>query len=255
MSWHSGATGHRCRNIGGIRPSQDLAAATAGCNQSSLRRNTTIRRPGAASCRARRSRHSETGYPIAVPDPHGAEPSQCQAPTFSVSQAGNTLEIRAENGPVAEAKVTSDITLSVGPPWNSIGVALPDRSIQWSNGTHLAKAVTATQNAAIRARPAAWTSFGRGVRSQVAAHIALASPPPCRLFEFTPSRTGIHSARGRGHDRTGSEAGGGLRADGAPARVRAVPRGRGEIGVSVENLQWVRAPGTGVRFRRKELRS
>jgi hypothetical protein len=67
------------------------------------------------------------------------EPSQCQAPTFSVSQTGNTLEIRAENGPVAEAKATSDITPSVGPPWNSIGVVLPDRSIQWSNGTHWRK--------------------------------------------------------------------------------------------------------------------
>ena len=41
------------------------------------------------------------------------EPAQCQAPTFSVSQNGSTLELKAENGPVAEAKVTSDITLSV----------------------------------------------------------------------------------------------------------------------------------------------
>jgi hypothetical protein len=67
------------------------------------------------------------------------EPSQCQSPLFSVSQTGNTLEIRAENGPVSEAKITSDITLSVGPPWNSIGVVLPDHSIQWSNGTHWRK--------------------------------------------------------------------------------------------------------------------
>ena len=64
------------------------------------------------------------------------EPAQCQAPTFSVSQNGSTLELKAENGPVGEAKVTSDITLSAGPPWNSIGVVMPDRSIQWSNGTH-----------------------------------------------------------------------------------------------------------------------
>jgi hypothetical protein len=58
------------------------------------------------------------------------EPVQCQAPTFSVSQTGATLELKAENGPVAEGKVTSDITLSAGPPWNSNGVVLPDRSIQ-----------------------------------------------------------------------------------------------------------------------------
>ena len=67
------------------------------------------------------------------------EPVQCQAPTFSVSQTGATLELKAENGPVAEGKVTSDITLSAGPPWNSNGVVLPDRSIQWSNGTHWRK--------------------------------------------------------------------------------------------------------------------
>jgi hypothetical protein len=67
------------------------------------------------------------------------EPALCQAPTFSFSQNGSTLELKAENGPVAEAKVTSDITLSAGPPWNSNGVVLPDRSIQWSNGTHWRK--------------------------------------------------------------------------------------------------------------------
>ena len=67
------------------------------------------------------------------------EPIQCQAPTFSVSQSGNTLELKAENGPVAEAKVTSNITLSAGPPFNSNGLILPDRSIQWSNGTHWRK--------------------------------------------------------------------------------------------------------------------
>jgi hypothetical protein len=67
------------------------------------------------------------------------EPVQCQAPTFSISQNGATLELKAENGPVAEGKVTSDITLSAGPPWNSNGVVMPDRSIQWSNGTHWRK--------------------------------------------------------------------------------------------------------------------
>jgi hypothetical protein len=67
------------------------------------------------------------------------EPVQCQAPTFSVSQNGPTLELKAENGAVAEGKVTSDITLSAGPPWNSIGILMPDRSIQWSNGTHWLK--------------------------------------------------------------------------------------------------------------------
>jgi hypothetical protein len=67
------------------------------------------------------------------------EPAECPAPTFSVSQNGPTLELKAENGPVAEGKLTSDITLSAGRPWNSIGIVMPDRSIQWSNGTHWRK--------------------------------------------------------------------------------------------------------------------
>ena len=67
------------------------------------------------------------------------EPAQCQAATFSVSQAGPTLELKAENGPVAGGKPTSDITVSAGPPWNSIGIVMPGRSIQWSNGTHWRK--------------------------------------------------------------------------------------------------------------------
>jgi hypothetical protein len=67
------------------------------------------------------------------------EPSQCQAPTFSVSQTGPSLEIKADNGPVAEGKLTSDITVSAGPPWNANGVVMPDRSIQWSDGTHWRK--------------------------------------------------------------------------------------------------------------------
>jgi hypothetical protein len=67
------------------------------------------------------------------------EPAECPAPTFSVSQNGPTLELKAENGPVAEGKLTSDITLSAGRPWNSIGIVMPDHSIQWSNGTHWRK--------------------------------------------------------------------------------------------------------------------
>jgi hypothetical protein len=67
------------------------------------------------------------------------EPAECPAPTFSVSQNGPTLELKAENGPVAEGKLTSDITLSAGRPWNSIGIVMPDRSIQWSNGAHWRK--------------------------------------------------------------------------------------------------------------------
>jgi hypothetical protein len=54
------------------------------------------------------------------------EPAQCQAPTFSIARTGQTLEINAENAPIAEGKITSDITVSAGLPWNSIGVVMPD---------------------------------------------------------------------------------------------------------------------------------
>jgi hypothetical protein len=67
------------------------------------------------------------------------EPAQCQAPTFSILQNGPALEIKAENGPIADGKTTSDLTISAGPPWNSIGVVMPDGSIQWSSGTHWRK--------------------------------------------------------------------------------------------------------------------
>jgi hypothetical protein len=36
------------------------------------------------------------------------EPAPCHAPTFSVSQTGPTLEIKAEDGPIADGKLTSD---------------------------------------------------------------------------------------------------------------------------------------------------
>jgi hypothetical protein len=67
------------------------------------------------------------------------EPIQCNAPSYTVTQNGNVLELKAENGPIAEAKVTSNRTLSAGPPFNSNGLILPDSSIQWSNGTHWRK--------------------------------------------------------------------------------------------------------------------
>jgi hypothetical protein len=67
------------------------------------------------------------------------EPIACNAPSYTVTQNGNVLELKAENGPIAEAKVTSNRTLSGGPPFNSNGLILPDNSIQWSNGTHWRK--------------------------------------------------------------------------------------------------------------------
>jgi hypothetical protein len=67
------------------------------------------------------------------------EPTRCQAPTYTVTQNGPTLELKGEDGTLTGGKMTSDITLSAGPILNANGVILPDRSIQWSNGTHWQK--------------------------------------------------------------------------------------------------------------------
>ena len=80
-------------------------------------------------------------------------------------------------GPVAQAKVTSDITLSVGP-----------------RSAWLCQIARFSGRTRPRLGPAPVEEFALS-------HIALESPP-CRLFEFTPSRTGIHSGRTRGQDRT-----------------------------------------------------
>jgi hypothetical protein len=65
------------------------------------------------------------------------EPTSCQnsGQTFTVTQSGNTLELKSDNGAFGEAKLTSNTTMSVGGPWNMLGVVLPDGRIQWSNGT------------------------------------------------------------------------------------------------------------------------
>jgi hypothetical protein len=64
------------------------------------------------------------------------EPAKCQSATYTLSQTGTNLQIKGDNGSlIADAKLTSDITISAGPIWNSLGRILPDRSIEWTNGT------------------------------------------------------------------------------------------------------------------------
>jgi hypothetical protein len=64
------------------------------------------------------------------------QPSPCPWPgqTMAITQNGSDLELKNDQGAFA-GKLTSDITVSSTPPWNSIGLVLPDHSIQWSNGT------------------------------------------------------------------------------------------------------------------------
>jgi hypothetical protein len=65
------------------------------------------------------------------------EPSPCTAgQTFTVTQAGAQLTFKSDTGTTGTATLTSNISLSGQPTWNSLGVVLPDnRAIQWSNGT------------------------------------------------------------------------------------------------------------------------
>lgn len=80
--------------------------------------------------------------PAAVPNFSGTyrcepEPSSCKSSgqTFTVTQAGSILELKSDDGAVGQAKLTSNISMSVGGPWNMVGVVVPDGRIQWSNGT------------------------------------------------------------------------------------------------------------------------
>jgi hypothetical protein len=65
------------------------------------------------------------------------EPSSCKdsGQTFTVTQSGNTLDLKSSDGGVGQAKLTSNTTMSVGGPWNMVGTVVPDGRIQWSNGT------------------------------------------------------------------------------------------------------------------------
>jgi hypothetical protein len=62
---------------------------------------------------------------------------QAEAPT--ISQTGKTLELRIDKNELAEGKLTSNITVSAGPPYNAEGLIRPDHSIEWSNGTKWVK--------------------------------------------------------------------------------------------------------------------
>jgi hypothetical protein len=65
------------------------------------------------------------------------DPDTCRWPgkTFSIAQSGDKLDLKNESGHIGSARLTSDITLTVAQPFNSLGRVLPDHSIEWSNGT------------------------------------------------------------------------------------------------------------------------
>jgi hypothetical protein len=65
------------------------------------------------------------------------EPDSCkwQGPSLTVTQTGSTIQLNINPGEVADAKLTSPVTVSAGPPFNALGRIMPDKSIEWSNGT------------------------------------------------------------------------------------------------------------------------
>ena len=63
------------------------------------------------------------------------EPDPCRTgTTISITQNGPKLEMKSEKGEQADGQLTSNITVSVGGPWNMVGV-MHDGAIEWSNGT------------------------------------------------------------------------------------------------------------------------
>jgi hypothetical protein len=68
------------------------------------------------------------------------QPDKCiWGATVSIAQEGKKVSLNNEKGSFADAKLTSNITLSAAPPFNANGLIMPDRSIEWSNGTRWVK--------------------------------------------------------------------------------------------------------------------
>ena len=72
----------------------------------------------------------------------GPDAKACQwsGSTFTVTQTANNLDIKNEKNEAGTATLTSNISISAGPPWNMLGVVSGDtRTIDWSNGTQWRK--------------------------------------------------------------------------------------------------------------------
>jgi hypothetical protein len=68
-------------------------------------------------------------------------PDPCTWPgaSPSISQTGNKLQIKGDNGAIADAALTSSTTISAAATFNSLGIIRPDHSIDWSDGTKWTK--------------------------------------------------------------------------------------------------------------------
>jgi len=60
--------------------------------------------------------------------------------TFTVTQKGNAIEAKNEKNELGSGTVTSNVSISMGPPWNMLGTIAPDQKmIEWTNGTQWKK--------------------------------------------------------------------------------------------------------------------
>jgi hypothetical protein len=60
--------------------------------------------------------------------------------TFTVTQMGAKVMVKNDKGDVGQGTLTSSISVSLGPPWNTIGIISADgRTIEWSAGTRWRK--------------------------------------------------------------------------------------------------------------------
>jgi len=69
------------------------------------------------------------------------EPVSCQwsGQTFTIEQNGTRLDMKNDKGDIGRGRLSSNTTLSVGAPWNMLGVVESGNRIQWSNGTQWSK--------------------------------------------------------------------------------------------------------------------
>jgi len=63
------------------------------------------------------------------------DPCNWSGASPSISQTGNALQIKGDNGATADANMTSATTISAGGTFNSFGIVRPDKSVDWSDGT------------------------------------------------------------------------------------------------------------------------
>jgi hypothetical protein len=92
--------------------------------------------PLAELARAQSSAPNLSGTYRCQPQP---DPCKWQSQTPAISQSGTKLELKIDSNELAEGKLTSNITVSAGPPYNAEGLVRPDHSIEWSNGTKWVK--------------------------------------------------------------------------------------------------------------------